>query len=82
MCYMNVDQKSAEVLVSTLFFMMTRQASEHDQVLVKSIIDHFDMLENHPDLVNTSLRLTCRRLKKSWALKLKRRDCQCGRSLH
>lgn len=62
------DNKSPETLVAALFFMMTRYASGQDSHLVQPIIDHFDWLSKHPDLVNTSLQLTCRRLQKSWLL--------------
>ena len=62
------ESKSPEMLVAALFFMMTRYASGKDKALVQPIIDHFDWLAKHPDLVNTSLQQTCRRLQKNWLL--------------
>ena len=63
-----VESKSPETLVAALFFMMTRYASGQDKALIQPIIDHFDWLAKHPDLVNTSLQQTCCRLQKSWLL--------------
>ncbi len=56
------ENSSAETLVAALFFLMTRYANGQDQKLVQPIVDHFDWLAKHPDLVNSSLRQTCRRL--------------------
>lgn len=62
------ESKSPEMLVSALFFMMTRYAAGQDKSLVKPIVDHFDWLSKHPDLVNTNLQQTCSRLQKNWLL--------------
>ena len=58
----------AEKLVAALFFLMTRFSRSQDSNLVQPILDHFDWLSAHPDLVNSQLQMTCLRLKKSWEM--------------
>tara|TARA_B100000686_G_scaffold271064_1_gene287625 strand:+ start:1399 stop:1674 length:276 start_codon:yes stop_codon:yes gene_type:complete len=55
-----------EVLIATVFLLMTRYASHQEKQLVQPIIEHFDWINNHPDLVNPQLKNTCSRLAKCW----------------
>ncbi|MBL80049.1 MAG: hypothetical protein CMH70_08495 [Nitrosomonadaceae bacterium] len=55
-----------EVLVATVFLLMTRYASHQEKQLVQPIVEHFDWINNHPDLVNPELKNTCSRLAKCW----------------
>lgn len=58
----------AATLIAALFFLMTRYSRDQDNSLVQPILDHFDWLAAHPDLVNSQLQSTCMRLKRSWEL--------------
>ena len=58
----------AATLIAALFFLMTRYSRDQDKTLVQPILDHFDWLAAHPDLVNSQLQNTCMRLKKNWEM--------------
>jgi hypothetical protein len=55
-----------EVLVATLFLLMTRYTNNQEEELVQPIVEHFGWINNHPDLVNPQLKNTCSRLAKHW----------------
>lgn len=62
------QEVDATTLIAALFFLMTRYSRDQDKTLVQPILDHFDWLSAHPDLVNSQLQNTCLRLKKSWEM--------------
>ena len=62
------QEADATTLIGALFFLMTRYSHDQDKTLVQPILDHFDWLSAHPDLVNSQLQNTCLRLKKSWEM--------------
>lgn len=64
----------AETLVAALFFLTTRYALTQNTALIQPIMDHFNWLANHPNLVNTTLQNTCCRLQKTWLLMQKRNE--------
>ena len=55
-----------EVLVATLFLLMTRYANNQEKELVQPIVEHFGWINNHPNLVNQQLKNTSSRLAKHW----------------
>jgi hypothetical protein len=55
-----------EILVATVFLLMSRYASNQEKKLIRPIVEHFDWINNHPDLVNPQLKNTCSRLAKHW----------------
>ena len=72
---MNCNRKSElakdveiEILVATVFLLMSRYASNQEKELIQPIVEHFDSINNHPDLVNPQLKNTCSRLAKNWKL--------------
>ncbi len=62
------EEVDAATLIAALFFLMTRYSRSQDTNLVQPILDHFDWLAAHPELVNSQLQKTCLRLRKSWEL--------------
>lgn len=58
-----------DTLVMALLFLISRYAHDQDQSLIEPILDHFDWLANHPDMVNTQLQNTCLHLKENWQFK-------------
>lgn len=60
------EEIEVEILVATVFMLMTRYADQQEKQLVRPIIEHFDWLVNHPDLVNSQLKKTCSRLSNCW----------------
>ena len=75
------DADSA-TLIAALFFLMTRYSHRRDKSLVQPILDHFDWLSSRPDLLNTPLKNTCLRLRKSWELMHEVTEVSTLRSLH
>lgn len=72
---MNCNRKSElakdveiEILVATVFLLMSRYASNQEKELIQPIVEHFGWISNHPDLVNPQLKNTCSRLAKHWKL--------------
>tara|TARA_Y100001936_G_scaffold237184_1_gene267444 strand:- start:1255 stop:1530 length:276 start_codon:yes stop_codon:yes gene_type:complete len=55
-----------EILIATVFLLMTRYASTQEKELIKPIIEHFNWINNHPNLANPQLKNICTKLSKCW----------------
>ena len=55
-----------DVVITSLLFLMTRHAQNSDPAISRSIVEHLDLLEKHPDCSSSPLKNTSKRLKKQW----------------
>lgn len=55
-----------EILIASLLFMLTRYSNKPCARLQHAIVEHFGMVLEHPDLNNSGLSNTCKRLKTHW----------------
>ncbi len=55
-----------EILIASLLFMLTRYNNKPCERLQNAIVEHFEMVLEHPNLHNSGLSNTCRRLKTHW----------------
>jgi hypothetical protein len=55
-----------EILIASLLFMLTRYNNKPCERLQHAIVEHFGMVLEHPNLNNSGLSNTCRRLKTHW----------------
>ncbi len=67
-----------EILIASLLFMLTRHNKKPCQRLQNAIVEHFEMILEHPGLHNAGLSNTCQRLKTHWEQNLPDIDANTG----
>lgn len=60
------EKPTLEILLASLYYLMTRHARLPDARISRSIIEHFDMLATHPDCKSEILIKAGERLASQW----------------
>lgn len=68
-CRRNADLPEFNVLVTSLFYLMTRYASAPSPSLAEAIAEHFQMLRHHPEGNHEAIASAGRRLSQTWITK-------------
>ena len=56
-----------EIILASLFFLMTRYARQPDHRVASGIIDHLERLARHPHQDSAFMVRTCTRLMNQWS---------------
>ena len=64
--YITNELPSLEVLLASIYYLMTRYVRLPDPEVSKAIIEHLEMLERHPDCESEILANVGRRLALQW----------------